>query len=224
MSFRSTFLVVVAVCVLLLTGAADEKTLSSVDKAPDGLAPGIASLVNPKGFRVQSPEGPVCDVWLLKNIALKPGFKQTLNVKYPFQTGELVGVLRVGDKVEFSDFRGQPVKPGVYTLRYGQQPQDGNHIGTSDVYDFLVALPAATDTDPKLFLPPDRLHKASSKSVGTNHPAILSLLAVESPIAAATLTKEENDRWVLGVPVQGDDNGKKAPVSLRVVVVGKVAG
>ncbi|HEV3303563.1 MAG TPA: hypothetical protein VG055_28185 [Planctomycetaceae bacterium] len=224
MSFRSTFLVVVAVCVLLLTGAADEKTLISVDKAPNGLAPGIASLVNPKGFRVQSAEGPVCDVWLLKNVALKPGFKQTLNVKYPFQTGELVGVLRVGDKVEFSDFRGQPVKPGVYTLRYGQQPQDGNHIGTSDVYDFLVALPAATDTDPKLFVPPDRLHKASSKSVGTNHPAILSLLAVEAPIAAATLTKEENDRWVLGVPVQGDDNGKKAALSLRVVVVGKVAG
>ena len=110
MSFRSTFLVVVAVCVLLLTGAADEKTLISVDKAPNGLAPGIASLVNPKGFRVQSAEGPVCDVWLLKNVALKPGFKQTLNVKYPFQTGELVGVLRVGDKVEFSDFRGQPVK------------------------------------------------------------------------------------------------------------------
>jgi hypothetical protein len=224
MSFRSTFLVIAAVCILFLTGAADEKTLSSVDKTPDGLAPGVASLVNPKGFRVQSTEGPVCDVWLLKNVALKPGFKQTLNVKYPFQTGELVGVLRVGDKVEFSDFRGQPVKPGVYTLRYGQQPQDGNHIGTSDVYDFLVALPAATDTDPKNFVPPDRLHKASSKSVGTNHPAILSLLAVESPIAAATLTKEENDRWVLGVPVQGDDNGKKAPVSLRVVVVGKVAG
>jgi hypothetical protein len=224
MSFRSTFLVIAAVCILFLTGAADEKTLSSVDKAPDGLAPGIASLVNPKGFRVQAAEGPVCDVWLLKNVALKPGFKQTLNVKYPFQTGELVGVLRVGDKVEFSDFRGQPVKPGVYTLRYGQQPQDGNHIGTSDVYDFLVALPAATDTDPKNFVPPDRLHKASSKSVGTNHPAILSLLAVESPIAAATLTKEENDRWILGVPVQGDDNGKKAPVSLRVVVVGKVAG
>ena len=224
MTFRSTFLVVAAVCMLCLTGAADEKTLTSIDKAPEGLAPGIASLVNPKGFRVQSAEGPVCDVWLLKDVALKPGFKQSLNVKYPFKTGELVGVIRVGDKIEYSDFRGQPVKPGVYTLRYGQQPQDGNHIGTSDVYDFLVALPAATDTDPKLFIPPDRLHKASSKSVGTNHPAIFSLLAVESPINAATLTKEENDRWVLGVPVQGDDGGKKASLSLRVVVVGKVAG
>ncbi|HXY34816.1 MAG TPA: hypothetical protein VEI07_11355 [Planctomycetaceae bacterium] len=224
MSFRSTFLVAAAACVLLLTGAADEKTLTSIDKGPDGLAPAIASLVNPKGYRVQSDEGAVCDVWLLKDVALKPGFKQTLNVKYPFQTGELVGVLRVGDKVEFTDFRGQPVKPGVYTLRYGQQPQDGNHIGTSDVYDFLVALPAASDTDPKLFVPPDRLHKASSKSVGTNHPAIFSLLAVESPIASPTLSKEENDRWVLGVPVQGDDGGKKSSLSLRVVVIGKVAG
>jgi hypothetical protein len=224
MSFRSTFLVVAALCMLFLTGAADDKTLTNIDKAPDGLASGVAALVNPKGFRVQSAEGPVCDVWLLKDVALKPGFKQTLNVKYPFKTGELVGVIRVGDKIEFTDFRGQPVKPGVYTLRYGQQPQDGNHIGTSDVYDFLVALPASTDTDPKLFVPPDRLHKASSKSVGTNHPAIFSLLAVESPVTAATLTKEENDRWVLGVPVQGDDGGKKSSLSLRMVVVGKVAG
>jgi hypothetical protein len=224
MSFRSTFLAIAAIAVLFLTGVQDEKKLATVDKAPDGLAPGVAALVNPNGFRVQTNEGPVCDVWFLKGIPLKPGFKQTLNVKYPFQTGELVGALRVGDKVEFSDFRGQPVKPGVYTLRYGEQPQDGNHIGTSDVYDFLVALPAATDTDPKLFVPSDRLHKASSKSVGTNHPAIFSLLAVESPIGAATLTKEENDRWVLGVPVQGDDKGKKSPLSLRVVVIGKVAG
>ena len=108
--------------------------------------------------------------------------------------------------------------------RPGQQLQDGNHIGTSDVYDFLVALPAATDTDPKLLGPPDKLHKASSKSVGTNHPAIFSLLAVESPIGSPTLTKEENDRWVLGIPVQGNDSGKKSSLSMRVVVIGKVAG
>jgi hypothetical protein len=224
MSFRSVFLAVAALCVLFLKSAAEDNKLTTVTKGPEGLPPKIAALVDPQGFRVQSAEGPVCDVWLLKAVAMKPGFKQSLNVKYPFQTGELVGVLRVGDKGEYTDFRGQPVKAGVYTLRYGQQPQDGNHIGTSDVYDFLVALPAATDPDPKPFVPPDKLHKASSKSVGTNHPAIFSLLAVESPITSPTLTKEENDRWVLGVPLHGEANGKQETLSLRVVVVGKVAG
>ena len=46
----------------------------------------------------------------------------------------------------FTDFRGQEIKKGVYTLRYGQQPEDGNHIGTSELADFLLAIPAGVDS------------------------------------------------------------------------------
>ena len=98
-------------------GAAEEKTLTKVAQAPGGVSASIAVTVNPQGYRVQSGEGTVCEVWLLKELAVKPKFKPTLNVKYPFRSGQLVGVLRVGDKGEYTDFRGQPVKPGVYTLR-----------------------------------------------------------------------------------------------------------
>ncbi len=208
----------------LVAGVSDEKTLAKVGQAPAGVSAQIAATINPQGYRVQSGEGMVCEVWLLKDLAVKPKFKPTLNVKYPFQTGQLVGVLRVGDKVEYTDFRGQPVKPGVYTLRYGQQPQDGNHIGTSELADFLVAIPADMDTDPKPVAPVEKLHKASAKTVGGNHPAIFSLLAPEPNGAAATLAKDENDRWVLGVPAQAIRDGKRIPLSLRLVVIGKVAG
>ncbi len=166
----------------------------------------------------------MCEVWLLKDLAVKPKFKPSLNVKYPFTTGELVGVLRVGDKGDYTDFRGQPVKPGVYTLRYGQQPQDGNHIGTSELADFLVATPAAQDADPQPVRPPEKLHKASAKTVGGNHPAIFSLVAPEATGNAAALAKDDNDRWVLDVPAQGSRDGKKTPLSVRLVVIGKTAG
>jgi hypothetical protein len=207
-----------------IAGAAEEKTLTKVAQAPGGVSASIAATVNPHGYRVQSGEGMVCEVWLLKDLAVKPKFKPTLDVKYPFQSGQLVGVLRVGDKGEYTDFRGQPVKPGVYTLRYGQQPQDGNHIGTSELADFLVAIPAAADADPKPILPVDKLQKASAKTVGGNHPAIFALLPPESAAGAATLAKDDNDRWILGVPAQVTQDGNKVPLSFRLVVIGKVAG
>lgn len=207
----------------VLFGGADDKTLATAAQPPAGVAPAIAGILNPQGYRVQGGDGTVCEVWLLKELPVKPKFKASLNVKYPLATGQLVGVIRVGDKGEYTDFRGQPVKPGVYTLRYGQQPQDGNHIGTSELADFLVAIPASMDTGVTPIVPPTKLHKASAKSVGGNHPAIFSLLPAESAIESANLSKEENDRWVLGVPAHGVQNGKKIPLSLRIVVIGKAA-
>ena len=41
---------------------------------------------------------------------------------------------------------GQPVvPPGVYTLRLGYQPQDGDHMGTAPHSEFCLACPAAED-------------------------------------------------------------------------------
>lgn len=214
------FLVILRIGALVAI-ASDEKTLAKTDKLPDGCSPQIAALIDPHGFEVKTAEGPVCDVWLVKSLTTKAGFKPTLNVKYPFQPGQLVGALRVGDKTEFTDFRGQPVKAGTYTLRYGQQPQDGNHIGTSEVLDFLLALPAASDVEPAMLAPPDKLHKASAKAAGTNHPAIFPLLPAESPVSEPTLSKEENNRWVLAIPAQASQGGKKIALPLRMVVIGK---
>ena len=223
MSPRSLIFLTIALCTALLAGESEDKTLSKVEKTPDGLSPQIAPLLNPEGFAIKGPEA-VCDVWVVKDLAAKDGFKPTLNVKYPFQPGQLIGALRVSGKTEFTDFRGQPVKAGVYTLRYGQQPQDGNHIGTSELSDFLLAIPATTDTDPKPYAPVEKLHKASAKSTGGNHPAIFSLLPAETAVTAANLAKDDNNRWVLGVPVHGTQGGKKVSLSLRLIVIGKAEG
>lgn len=222
----SRFLIYLALLLSLprLADASDDKTLAKVSQTPAGLSQPLAAKLDPQGYRVQTAQGAVCDVWLLKDLAAKPGFKPTLNVKYPFQSGELIGVLRVADKVDFTDFRGQAIKPGVYTLRYGQQPQDGNHIGTSEVSDFLLALPAATDTNLKPLGNPESLHKASAKAAGGNHPAIFSLLPSEAPVTSAMLAKDDNNHWVLSLPVPAVQGGKKISVSLRLIVIGKAEG
>ena len=50
----------------------------------------------------------------------------------------------------YKEIRGKVVAPGVYTLRYGLQPQNGDHLGISTFREFLVVSPAAVDTDPKV--------------------------------------------------------------------------
>ena len=116
---------------LCLVAAKPAPKLSRLTKAPTGLTSAVTAALSPHGYRIVGGGKTVCDIWPAKKLRLKPDFKPSLSVKYPLTEGEFVGVLRVADGAEFTDFRGQEIKPGVYTLRYGKQLEDGNHIGTS---------------------------------------------------------------------------------------------
>ncbi len=212
----------IALSVLLLAAhasAADPK-LEAVNALPEGLNKEIAAVVQAKGQRVISDVGPVCSVWLVKEVPMKEGFKPSLSVKYPFAAGELLGVLQVEAKSKFTDFRGQEMKTGVYTLRYGQQPEDGNHVGTSDLADFLLAIPASADTDPKPISGFDPLTKRSAKASGSTHPAIFSLMPADKSTDVATLTHDKGKHHsILTTTLSGKGSGNK--VALRMVVIGK---
>lgn len=209
---------VLALCLIAETYAANK--LEATKKAPDGLSKDITARLDANGHRVTGSKGTIVEVWFAKSVPTKSGFKPTLSVKYPFTPGELIGAIRVPKGKTYTDFRGQEFKPGVYTLRYGQQPQDGNHIGTSELSDFLLALPAKMDTDPKRINLVDLLHKKSAKSVGATHPAIFSLLPAGKQDKPKLTHDEDKELWVLSASVGGE---KKTSISLRLVVVGKAA-
>lgn len=204
--------------------SADEFTLAKAQKLGDGFSDKIADALDPHGIEVVGKEGPVCTIWLAKSVMTKPNFKPSLNVKYPLSPGQLVGALQVRS-ASFSDFRAQPVKPGVYTLRYGQQPTDGNHVGTSELSDFLLAVPAASDTDPTPTKVPT-LMKRSAKATGSNHPAIYSLLPPEGEASdEPKLTHDAGkELWILDVSAAGRQEDTETKVPLRMVVLGKSEG
>ena len=134
------------------------------DKPAAELAAGIASELVPAA-RVAVGEATL-DIWLAK--AVQGGGADWSAV----ESGTLVGAMRVGGA--FKVIRGKVVKPGVYTLRYGQQPQNGDHLGISQFREFLLLSPAAIDTDPKV-LGFDGVVALSKEVIGTAHPASLSL-------------------------------------------------
>ncbi len=202
---------------------AAEGKLVPVDKAPAGVAEKVAATLNPGGQQVVIDNNSTCTVWLVKELPVKADFKPTLSVKYPLAQGQLVGVLEVVKKSEFTDFRGQDVPAGVYTLRYGQQPVDGNHVGTSDLADFLLAIPAKADADPATPANPQDLFKLSAKTTGSNHPAIFSLLPPTAADKLATLTHEK-EFWILRLTAGGKLDGAAVKVPLRLVIVGVSEG
>src|SRR5262249_51958434 len=170
--------------------------------------------------------GTICDVWLAKEVPLKPKFKSSLRIKYPFQPGQLIGVIRFPENSKPTDFRGQALKAGTYTLRYGLQPDDGNHLGTSEIRDFLVGCPPKTDTSPKRIEDIKDLFKLSASAAGSTHPAIFLMLPpADKPYDAAAVKHDDDaNLLIFQANINGKDGDKTVVVPVSVVTVGKSEG
>lgn len=200
--------------------AADDHSLAVLEDAPpaDALSEGVVEAIQPTGVTVQRGSRALCNVWLAVQWKTREGFKPSLSMLYPFQMGELLGVVEF--KRTTADFRGQEIAAGVYTVRYALQPEDGNHVGTSETRDFCLLLPAADDSSSGP-LSPEAMIELSTKASQSNHPAMLCLLRADEPIAEPKLDHEqEHDWWILSL--SGSVQGTGA-LPLKLVVVGKAA-
>jgi hypothetical protein len=201
----------------LLTAAvahAQEKKVEAFTAAPpaDVLSPEVAEVLSHDGVKVSQGEKLLAEFWFRKDIPAKAGFTPTANVLYPFESGELIGVVRFSSTRE--DFRNQQFRRGVYTLRYGQQPVDGNHVGTSDTLDFLLLLPAKKDKTVEK-LAPNKMFNLSAEVSGSTHPAILSMLAAtgdSKPPAVAHDAARELWSLKVALPIKAGDDAKTLPV------------
>lgn len=178
----------------------------------DKLAPEIAKLMSDSGTKVIRGESrTLAEVWTVKELEGKG--KTSDMVLYPFEPGQLLGVVRFPRKT--TDFRNQEVTSGVYTLRYGQQPVDGAHVGTFPTRDFVLMLPADQDQAAATIGDYKALTKASAASAGTSHPAIYPLLKPSEGVTPSIRHDETNDWWIVRFPV-----GKQV---LEMIVVGHAA-
>lgn len=203
--------------------AADHKIEKLDEPAPkEGLAPEIAALLSHTGFKVIRGESRVvCEVWLCKEWPVKEA-KPTGDLLYPFQTGQVMGVARYPRKG--SDFRDQDIPSGLYTLRYGLQPVDGAHVGTSPTRDFLLLTPAEKDTSPDIIANFKTLSKASAQTTGTSHPAILSLQKLsDAKEPLAIRHQEEKDWWIVRFTGKTKAGEKSSDQAVELVMVG-IAG
>lgn len=217
MSFKKlkmkSVLTIVAALLLSAPGFADHKLEKSV-AAPDGIPAALKSAVEAQGVRVLNDAGaPYVELWLAKGVAAenKPAGADVIYSGIP--DGTFLGVWRF--VAAGSDFRGQPIKPGLYSMRYSLMPADGNHLGASPYRDFVLLVPAGADENPATLVPFERVVPLSRKASGTGHPAVFPMVPAESAGEAA-LEKNDHGHWILRASITMKSGGS-LPIGVTVV-------
>jgi len=160
---------------------------------PSEVAPSIAAALDKTGVKLVGPNGVTSELWLRQSIPAgnAGGGENVTFTEIPLSA--VVGVIRLGDGA--TDRRGQPLKPGVYVLRYNRMPVDGDHQGAAPQRDFLVLSPAAADRDLNAAPAFADLMNLGRKVSGTPHPAVLSVWKPADDYQAGLSKEGEND-WV----------------------------
>lgn len=148
---------------------------------PKELKDTIRSLLSDEALVVRDAKDVVMStMWFRKEIPAKATAQQVKNgLTYrEIEQSTLVGALQLPAK--WIDYRKQEIPKGVYTLRFGMQPQDGDHMGTAPHNEFCLLCPADKDTTPAL-MAVKALHELSATSHGATHPAVLLLFPNPKP-------------------------------------------
>ena len=160
-----------------------------------GTSEELKKAVEAKGYRVVLEDGWTAEFWFAQ--PLTTAGKESPGALYPeLANGQFVAVVNFPNGS--SDYRGQPIPAGLYTLRYQYLPQDANHMGVSPNPDFLLAIPVAADTNPAETLPFKRLVSLSAKTTGTVHPAVIAMATAGTP---ARVAKDDQGMTILTVEV-----------------------
>ena len=210
-----------AVLVLGMAPQATAKDSYKLEKLSEGPPSGLASVVKDTlethGYRVLDPQGKAfVDVWLRKGApaSAKPAGPKGA-VLYPvLAEGELIGAVKFA--VEGRDYRDQTVTPGVYTLRYGLQPVNGDHLGVSVNRDYVLLVPASKDVE-IADMARKKLESRSAEAVGTTHPGVLLLLAAPEKIPESpTMANDETlNTWARSSRSRSKSRARRNPSPCR---------
>jgi hypothetical protein len=216
-----------SVCFLAPLAAMAQEPYKAVilnEPPPAGLAAPVREVLSSKGLRVLTGEGqPFAEIWLRKAApaTAKPSGPKG-SVLFPvLAEGELLGAFRFVS--EGHDYRDQAIAPGVYTLRYGLQPVNGDHLGVSAYRDYALLCAAAKDQTVNN-VPQKQLETKSAEAAGSNHPAVMILLAApeNSKGESEMVHDESKNTWgaIVSLPLTVKGDSGPTPLRLQLVVVG----
>src|SRR5262245_35518663 len=178
----------------------------------------VRGALEPKGVRVINDKGKtICEAWFGKEITTAksevPGasFGQ-------IPEGAFIGVINFPSNI--SDFRGQGIKAGFYTLRFALILQDGNHLGVSPARDFFLLCPVGEDKDPNTQLKNEDLIKLSRNASGTGHPTVWFVAPATSDKDLPKVVKNDHGHVIMETRI----TTKSGPLAVGMIVIGQTEG
>lgn len=162
---------------------------------PSEVAPAMAALLNAEGTKVMRGANPVLSVWFVKSLPTGPKSSEAALTLPEVPHGAFLGIVKV--EARTSDRRANPLKPGVYTMRFSYYPVNGAHQGIAPQRDFVILTGATTDTDAKSTPDFTALYQASEKTAGIPHPLVLSIWKADMDFKSGFAKSAEHDEWIL---------------------------
>ncbi len=196
---------------LAATAAFAQYSAQPAGDPPPEASTTISAALNKAGTKIVAGNGSAyVEIWLRSTMPSGPNTGESSVTLPTIPAGALLGLLRFPAKG--ADRRGQTIAPGVYTLRYGNYPVNGNHQGVAPQRDFLVLVPAALDKSTDAISDFDALMDLSRKASGAPHPAVLSFWKADADQKPGFEKQGEKD-WVL--------TAKLGDTAVSVILIGK---
>jgi hypothetical protein len=223
--FRFAIPLSFAVLFLSLAAAQDGKKFSiktTTTPVPKEIGVAIQNLLVDSSVQLLDATGkPICDVWFRKDLpaeATPEQLKTGVTFREVKQTEILAAIQFHRD---WTDYRKQKIKAGVYTMRLGYQPADGKHTAdVSDFQEFVLVIGAKADTKPFL-MEAKALIDRSGDSLDLAHPGVFMLWPNPKPGKAPTIDARPKEHWVVNgranLVVDGKATDKHIGIGLTLV-------
>ena len=204
-------LFVATTCLLPLAGAGEKGKFSvkTGDSAPPKeLAEPIRKVLSNESVQFVDGSGKaIAEIWLRNGIPTDATPEQIKNgaTWREIKQSEVLGAIRF--ERNWTDYRKQPIKAGVYTMRLAFQPADGKHgADVSEFQEFVVLLSPKTDTSPNL-MEPKKLQESSSDAIDSGHPGVFMLVPTK-PGKTAEAVARPKEHWMLATKAPLSAGGK----------------
>ncbi len=166
---------------------------------PEAVPAATRAIIAPEGVTVRAGEAAVVRFWM-RSVAFEGAPAGGFGIRFDnIPEGAFLGVLEFPE--EGSDFREQSVPAGLYTIRFGLHPEDGNHMGVAPSRDFGLLAPADKDLEVSENFDFDAIVELSAK-VGNPHPTVARIELPEGD-EGPHLWENDYEHWVLDLPVAG---------------------
>jgi hypothetical protein len=221
--FASNCLVLVSLLLGCAIAPAADLTLKVVDKPPPReLAAAIAGTLAPQAVQLLAGDTPALEFWFSAAVPVQARPASPGKALDAVKQCTLLGAVAVPKARR--DYRDDELAEGVYTVRLGLQPQDGDHLGTAEFTWFAVLVPAKYDAKPEGITDYKPLVKASGKDTSGGHPVILSLRPASSAEGEFPRLNEpapDHKSVVLKLPAKVAGSGEKTDLVFELVYEGK---
>ncbi len=193
---------------------------TAATEAPKEIDESIRSKLQTKALQLLDGDKPVYEFWLCAEAPLKSKPEAATKGLANIKETTLLGAVAV--RSDQHDYRNNDILAGVYTMRLGLQPQDGDHLGTADYPYFAVLTPIKRDTKLDGLPNFNALVKASGKDTATGHPMILGLRPAASDAGEfPRLNEPAADHKSILVKLPAAVGDQKTEIVFDLVYIGK---